>query len=79
MDGGLWHCTGGRDQDHLQERKCKKAKWQSEEALKIAVKRKEVTGNGEKETYTHLNAEFQRIARSLLILENIHQLLWVWH
>ena len=46
------------------EKKCKKAKWLSEEALKIAVKRKEAEGKGEKERYTHLNAEFQRIARS---------------
>ena len=45
------------------EKKCKKAKWLSEEALKIAVKRREVKGKGEKEKYTHLNAEFQRIAR----------------
>ena len=45
------------------EKKCKKAKWLSEEALKIAVKRKEVKSKGEKERYTHLNAEFQRIAR----------------
>ena len=44
------------------EKKCKKAKWLSEEALQIAVKRREVTGKGEKERYTHLNAEFQRIA-----------------
>ena len=43
--------------------KCKKAKWLSEEALQIAVKRREVKGKGEKERYTHLNAEFQRIAR----------------
>ena len=63
MDGGLWHCTGGRDQDLPKEKKCKKAKWLSEEALQIAVKRREVKGNGEKERYTHLNAEFQRIAR----------------
>ena len=42
---------------------CKKAKWLSEEALQIAVKRREVTGKGEKERYTHLNAEFQRVAR----------------
>ena len=40
-----------------------KAKWLSEEALQITVKRREVTGKGEKERYTHLNAEFQRIAR----------------
>ena len=46
-----------------QKKKCKKAKWLSEEALQIAVKRREVKGNGEKEWYTHLNAEFQRIAR----------------
>ena len=45
------------------EKKCKKAKWLSEEALQIAVKRREVKGKREKESYTHLNAEFQRIAR----------------
>ena len=45
------------------KKKCKKAKWLSEEALQIAEKRREVNGKGEKERYTHLNAEFQRIAR----------------
>ena len=45
------------------KKKCKKAKWLSEEALQIAVKRREVKDKGEKESYTHLNAEFQRIAR----------------
>ena len=45
------------------KKKCKKAKWLSEEALQIAVKRREMKGKGEKERYTHLNAEFQRIAR----------------
>ena len=45
------------------KKKCKKAKWLSEEALQIAVKRREVKSKGEKERYTHLNAEFQRIAR----------------
>ena len=44
-------------------KKCKKAKWLSEEALQIAEKRKAVKGKGEKERYTRLNAEFQRIAR----------------
>ena len=44
-------------------KKCKKAKWLSEEALQIAVNRREPKDNGEKERYTHLNAEFQRIAR----------------
>ena len=43
--------------------KCKKAKWLSEEALQIAEKRREAKSKGEKERYTHLNAEFQRIAR----------------
>ena len=43
--------------------KCKKAKWLPEEALQIAVKRREAKDKGEKERYTHLNAEFQRIAR----------------
>ena len=45
------------------KKKCKKAKHLSKEALQIAVKRREVNGKGEKERYTHLNAEFQRIAR----------------
>ena len=45
------------------KKKCKKAKWLSEEALQIAVKRREAKSRGEKERYTHLNAEFQRIAR----------------
>ena len=45
------------------KKKCKKAKWVSEEALQIAVKRREVKGKGEKQRYTHLNAEFQRIVR----------------
>ena len=45
------------------KKKCKKAKWLSGEALQIAVKRRETKSKGEKERYTHLNAEFQRIAR----------------
>ena len=45
------------------KKKCKKAKWLSEEALQIAEKRREVKSKGEKERYTHLNAEFQTIAR----------------
>ena len=51
------------DQDHSHGKKCKKAKWLSEEALHIAVKRRETKCKGEKERYTHLNAEFRRIAR----------------
>ena len=47
----------------LMEKKCKKAKWLSEEALKIAVKRREAKSKGEKEIYTYLNAEFQTITR----------------
>ena len=45
------------------KKKCKKAKWLSEEALQIAVKRREAKSKGEKERYTHLNAEFRRIAK----------------
>ena len=45
------------------KKKCKKAKWLPEEALQIAVKRREVRGKGEKERYTHMKAKFQRIAR----------------
>ena len=47
----------------FKKNKCEKAKWLSEEALQIAEKRREAKGKGEKERYTHLNAEFQRIAR----------------
>ena len=47
----------------LKEKKCKKTKWLSEEDLQIAVKRREGKSKGEKERYTHLNAEFQRTAR----------------
>ena len=46
------------------KKKCKRAKWLCEEALQIAVKRREVKSKGEKERYKHLNAEFQRIART---------------
>ena len=47
----------------LKKKKCKKAKWLSEEALQIAVKRREVKSKGEKERYKHLNVEFQRTVR----------------
>ena len=57
------HCTGDRDQEHPHGKECKKAKWLSEEALQIAVKRRKVKSKGEKERLSHLNAEFQRIAR----------------
>ena len=66
MDRGSLHCTGGGDQNHLQQKEMqKKAKWLSEEALQIAEKRREANGKGEKERYTHLNAEFQRRARTV--------------
>ena len=68
MPDGLW--TEVRDivqeaviKTSLKKKTCKKAKWLSEEALQIAEKRREAKGKGEKERYTHLNAEFQRIAR----------------
>ena len=47
----------------LKKKKCKKEKWLSQEALQLAVKRRKAKGKGEKKRYTHLNAEFQRIAR----------------
>ena len=58
MDGGSWHCTGGRDQDHPQETEMQKGKWLSGETLQIAIKRREVKSEGGKERYQHLNAEF---------------------
>ena len=63
MDGGSWHCTADRDQDHPQAKEMQKAKWLSEKAWQIAEKRRDAKSKGEKERYTHLNAEFQRIAR----------------
>ena len=59
MDGGSWHCIEDGDQNHSQEKEIPKGKM----ALQIVEKRREAKGKGEKERYTHLNAEFQRIAR----------------
>ena len=63
MNGGSWYCTGDRNQDHPQENEMQKSKMIVWKALQIAVKRREAKSKGEKERYTHLNAEFQRIAR----------------
>ena len=52
MNGGSWHCTGDRYQTIPKKKKFKKAKWLSEEAVQIAVKRKEVKSKGEKERYS---------------------------
>ena len=59
MDGCQWHCKIDRNKDHPnKKKKSKKSKWLAEEALEIAVKRREVKSKGEKERNTHLNAEF---------------------
>ena len=63
MDGGSLHCTETGIKTIPKEKKCKKSKQLSKEALYIAVKRREVRSKGEKERYKHLNAEFQGIAR----------------
>ena len=63
MNYGWRFVTLYRRQTISKKKKCKKAKWLSEEALQIAVKRRGVISKGEKEKYKHLNAEFQRIAR----------------
>ena len=62
MDKGSWHCTGAVIKTISKKKKCKKAKWLSDEALQIAEKRRAAKGKGEKERYTHLNTEFQIIA-----------------
>ena len=62
MDGGSWHCTEDRNQDHPQKKKCKKAKWLSEEALQIAVKRREVKSKGE---------NLQNVAKEVLSMKFI--------
>ena len=59
------------------EKKCKKAKWLSGEALQIAVKRREAKSKGEKERYKHLNAEFQRKASSFLSLQAGDEEVWL--
>ena len=61
MDGGLWHCTGDRDQDYPQEKEMQKGKMVVWGGLINSWEKKR--SKGEKERYTHLNAEFQRIAR----------------
>ena len=68
MPEGLWTEVHNMVQEVViktnpKKKKCKKAKWFSEEALQTAEKRREVKGKGEKERYTHLNPEFQRTAR----------------
>ena len=63
MDGGSGHCTRTGIKAIPKKKKCKKAKWLPEDTLQIAVKRRKEKGKGEKERYTHLNTEFQRIAR----------------
>ena len=63
MDGGSWLVQEAGIKTNPKKKKCKKAKWFSDKALQIAVKRREAKGKGEKERYTHLNVEFQRIAR----------------
>ena len=63
MDRGSWHCTGGRDQDHLQGKEIQKGKMVVWGRLTIAANRREVKGKWEKERYTYFKAEFQRIAR----------------
>ena len=62
MDGGSRHCTGDGSKTISKKKKRKKAKWLSEEALQIALKRREMKSKGEKERCTHLNTEFQRTA-----------------
>ena len=63
MDGGSCIVQETRIKTIPKKKKCEKAKWPSEENLQIAEKRREPKGKGEKERYTHLNAEFQRTAR----------------
>ena len=63
MDGDLWHCTGDRDKDHPQKEKMQRSQMAIWGGLTNSVERREAKSKGEKERYTHLNEEFQRIAR----------------
>ena len=70
MDSSSKHCIGGSDKSTWDKNKCKKAKWLSEEALQIVEKR-EVNSREERERYTQVNAEFQRIERREAFLEGL--------
>ena len=63
MDGGSWHCTGNRDQDHPQEKEMQKSKMAVWRGPTNSCEKKRSKSKAEKENYTHLNAEFQRTAR----------------
>ena len=63
MEWGSWHCIGGSDQDHPQEKEMQKGKMVVWGGLTNSCERREAKSKGEKERYKHLNAEFQRIAR----------------
>ena len=63
MDGGSWHCTGGREQDHPQEKEMQKSKMAVCRGLTNSCEKKRSQKQRRKERYKHLNAEFQRIAR----------------
>ena len=63
MEWGLWYCTGDRDQDHPHGKEMQKSKMSVWGGLTNSCEKREMKSKGEKERYTHLNAEFQRIAR----------------
>ena len=63
MEWGSWHCTGDKNQDHLQEKEVQKSKMAVWGGLTNSCEKREVKSKGEKERHKHLNAEFQRIAR----------------
>ena len=63
MDRGLYHCIGGSDQNHVQEKEMQDGKVVVLETLQIVEERREAKGKGERERYTQLNVEFQRTAR----------------
>ena len=60
MDGGSWHCTGGSDQDHPQEKEMQKGKVVFWRGLRNSYEKKKVKGKGEKERYTHMTAQFHK-------------------
>ena len=62
MDGGSWHCIGDRNQDHPQEKEMQKSKMAVWGGFMDSFERREANSKGDKESYTHLNAEFQRTA-----------------
>ena len=76
MDGGSWHCTGGSDQDHSQEKEMQKGKMVFWRALTNSCEKKRSEGRGEKERYIHLNAESHKESSNTSVIIGVKSLIF---